>query len=124
MKQGIIVFLNGTSSSGKTSISIELKKQSEVPIYHLSVDDFCNGMFLNYIDFINEIYPDLEPTAEEDGAKVAQIITNPMISLYYSTIKLFSALGMNVIVDTVIDQDECFNACVDLLADHPFYLSG
>nr|WP_283936277.1 hypothetical protein [Paenibacillus odorifer] len=43
LKQGILVYLNGTSSSGKTSISTELINQKEIPFYHLSIDDFFNN---------------------------------------------------------------------------------
>jgi len=39
LKQGLILFLNGTSSSGKTSISMELKNQKEIPFHHFSIED-------------------------------------------------------------------------------------
>lgn len=44
-----------------------------------------------------------------DDEVVAQIIFDPIISMYYSTIKLFSEMGLNVIVDAVIDNDQRFN---------------
>ncbi|MGG4091481.1 phosphotransferase-like protein [Paenibacillus lautus] len=47
MKPGIIVLLNGTSSSGKTSISNELLTQIDIPFQHLSIDNFINvGYFI------------------------------------------------------------------------------
>ncbi|MBD3919507.1 chemotaxis protein [Paenibacillus sp. PR3] len=119
MKQGIIVLLNGTSSSGKTSISNELLTQIEIPFQHLSIDNFCNGIFHSYIDFINTTYPNIETNGADDGQLANQILTNPLISLYYSTIKLFSAMGNNVVVDTVIDNDQWYNTCLELLSDHP-----
>ncbi|MEK4326339.1 chemotaxis protein [Paenibacillus sp. FSL R7-0312] len=115
MKQGLIIFLNGTSSSGKTSISMELKKQKEIPFHHLSIDDF----FGNYNDFIDNKFPDIEPTREVDN--VGQILFDPIISVYFATIKLFSEMGLNVIVDTVIDNDKRFNDYLDLLFDHPTF---
>ncbi|WP_339293209.1 AAA family ATPase [Paenibacillus sp. FSL W8-0187] len=120
MKPGILVFLNGTSSSGKTSISTELTKQKEIPFHHLSVDDFFN----NYNDFINNKFPDIEPTREVDEQAVAQILFDPIISVYYSTIKLFSEMGLNVIVDTVIDNDKSFNECLDQFFDQPTLFIG
>lgn len=66
LKQGMLVFLNGTSSSGKTSISTELIHQKEIPFYHLSIDDFFN----NYNDFINNKFPD-DPPREIDHKKRA-----------------------------------------------------
>ncbi|MDQ0062704.1 chloramphenicol phosphotransferase CPT family protein [Paenibacillus harenae] len=118
MKQGLIVFLNGTSSSGKTSISMELKNQKEIPFHHLSIDDF----FRNYFDFINNKFPDIEPTKEVDN--IGQIIFDPIVSVYYATIKLFSEMGLNVIVDTVIDNDKRFNDYLDVLFDYPTLFVG
>ncbi|MEV5027751.1 chloramphenicol phosphotransferase CPT family protein [Paenibacillus sp. LPE1-1-1.1] len=118
MKQGLIVFLNGTSSSGKTSISMELKNQKEIPFHHLSIDDF----FRNYFDCINNKFPDTEPTKEVDN--IGQIIFDPIVSVYYATIKLFSEMGLNVIVDTVIDNDKRFNDYLDVLFDYPTLFVG
>ncbi|MEJ9222103.1 chemotaxis protein [Paenibacillus glucanolyticus] len=118
MKQGLIVFMNGTSSSGKTSISMELKNQKEIPFHHLSIDDF----FGNYDDFIDTKFPDIEPTREVDD--VGQILFDPIMSVYYATIKLFSEMGLNVIVDTVIDNDKRFNDYLDVLFDQPTLFVG
>jgi chloramphenicol 3-O phosphotransferase len=111
------VFLNGTSSSGKTSISTELINQKEILFYHLSIDDF----FRNYFDFINNKFPDIEPTKE---VNIGQIVFDPINSVYYATIKLFSEMGLNVIVDTVIDNDKRFNGYLDLLFDYPTLFVG
>lgn len=112
------MFLNGTSSSGKTSISMELKNQKEIPFDHLSIDDF----FRNYFDFINNKFSDNEPTKEVDN--IGQIIFDPIGSVYYATIKLFSEMGLNVIVDTVIDNDKRFNDFLDVLFDYPTLFVG
>lgn len=118
LKKGLIVFLNGTSSSGKTSISMELKNQKEIPFHHLSIDDF----FGNYNDFIDNKFPDIEPTREVNN--VGQIIFDPIGSVYYATIKLFSEMGLNVIVDTVLDNDKRFNDYLDVLFDNPTLFVG
>ncbi|WP_019639824.1 chloramphenicol phosphotransferase CPT family protein [Paenibacillus fonticola] len=120
MKQGIIVLMNGTSSSGKTSISMEMINQKEVFFHHLSIDDF----FHNFNEFIDNKFPDIKPTREVDDQVVAQIIFDPINSMYYSTIKLFSEMGLNVIVDTVIDNDKRFNECLDIFFDHPTLFVG
>lgn len=49
---------------------------------------------------------------------------DPLISMYYSTIKLFSEMGLNVIVDTVIENDKWFNECLDLFFDQPTLFIG
>nr|WP_227011848.1 chloramphenicol phosphotransferase CPT family protein [Paenibacillus lutimineralis] len=59
-----------------------------------------------------------------DDQVVVQILFDPIISMYYSTIKLFSEMGLNVIVDTVIDNDKRFNDYLDVLFDHPTLFVG
>lgn len=120
MKQGFIVLLNGTSSAGKTSISLELTNQKEILFHHLSIDDFYH----NYNDFINNKFPDLKPVRKLDDEVIGQIIFDPIISMYYATIKLFSEMGLNVIVDTVIENDKWFNDYLDVLFDYPTLFVG
>ncbi|OZB94098.1 chloramphenicol phosphotransferase CPT family protein [Paenibacillus sp. XY044] len=117
MKQGLIVLMNGTSSAGKTSISMELMNQKEILFHHLSVDDFIK-------DFFNHKFSDIEPTREVDEQVIAQIMFDPLISMYYSTIKLLSEMGLNVIVDTVIENDKSFNECLDLFFNQPTLFIG
>lgn len=120
MERGLIIFLNGTSSSGKTSIAMEMKKQGEIPFHHLSVDQF----FQNYDQFIDTTYPDMKPTRELEANVMSDILFGPIGSLYYATIKLFSEMGLNVIVDTVISNDKWFNDFYDLLSDYPILFVG
>ncbi|MZQ80921.1 AAA family ATPase [Paenibacillus sp. 5J-6] len=119
MKQGILVFLNGTSSSGKTSISTELINQKEIPFYHLSIDDFFN----NYNDFINNKFPD-EPPRGIDHQVVSQILDDSILTLYLATIKLLLELGFNVVADTVLNNDKRFNAFLDQFFDQPTLFIG
>lgn len=114
LKQGILVFLNGTSSSGKTSISTELINQKD-----LSIDDFFN----NYYDFINNKFPD-DPPKEIDHQVVSQILDDSIFSVYHSTIKLLLELGFNVIADTIIDNDKRFNEFIDQFFDQPTLFIG
>ncbi|PYY30056.1 Chloramphenicol phosphotransferase family protein [Paenibacillus illinoisensis] len=120
VERGLIIFLNGTSSSGKTSIAMEMKKQGDIPLHHLSVDQF----FQNYDQFIDSTYPDMKPTRELEPHMMTGILFDPIVSLFYSTIKLFSEMGLNVIVDTVITNDEWFNGFYDLLSDYPILFVG
>lgn len=114
------MFLNGTSSAGKTSISMELINQKEILFHHLSIDDF----FHNFNDLINNKFPDLKPVKELDDVVIGQIMFDPIISMYYATIKLFLEYGLNVIVDTVIENDKWFNDYLDVLIDYPTLFVG
>ncbi|MDO3410599.1 AAA family ATPase [Saccharibacillus sp. CPCC 101409] len=119
MKQGIIVLFNGTSSSGKTSISTKLMSQKKILFHHLSIDDFFN----NYNNFVNNKLPNELPR-EIDPQVVSQIVDDSILNMYYSTIKLFSEMGLNVIVDTVMDNDKRFNQCLDVLSEQPTLFVG
>jgi methionine synthase II (cobalamin-independent) len=55
---------------------------------------------------------------------VTDILFDPIISVYYATIKLFSEMDLNVIVDTVIDNDKWFNDFYELLSDFPILFVG
>ena len=114
------MLMNGTSSSGKTSISMELINQKDILFHHLSIDDF----FHNFNEFIDNKFPDIEPTREVEDYVVAQIIFDPIVSMFYSTVKLFSEMGLNVIVDTVIENDKWFNECLDVFSDLPTLFIG
>ncbi len=93
---------------------MELIKQKEILFHHLAIDDF----FYNFNDLINNKFPDLKPVKELDDGVIGQIIFDPLISMYYATIKLFLEMGLNVIVDTVIDNDKWFNDYLDVLSDY------
>ncbi len=50
MSFGTVIFLNGTSSSGKTSISLELQQILDEPYLHISVDKF---LYMLPVDYLN-----------------------------------------------------------------------
>jgi chloramphenicol 3-O phosphotransferase len=96
----------------KTSISNELINQKEILFHHLSIDVFIKNFFKHK-------FSDIEPTREVDEHVIAQIMFDSLVSMYYSTVKLFSKMGLNVIVDTVIENDKWFNECLDVFFDQP-----
>ncbi len=99
---------------------MELINQKEILFHHLSIDDF----FHNFNDLINNKFPDLKPVKELDDVVIGQIMFDPIISMYYATIKLFLEYGLNVIVDTVIENDKWFNDYLDVLIDYPTLFVG
>ncbi|MGO4695914.1 chloramphenicol phosphotransferase CPT family protein [Paenibacillus sp. 2TAB26] len=98
-------------------MSNELINQKEILFHHLSIDDFIK-------DFFNNNFSDIEPTREVDEQVIAQIMFDPLVSMYYSTIKLFSEVGLKVIIDTVIENDKWFNECLDIFSNQPTLFIG
>ena len=44
MPSGKIIFLNGTSSAGKTTLAYELQERFEIPFNHVGLDQFRDGL--------------------------------------------------------------------------------
>jgi chloramphenicol 3-O phosphotransferase len=103
MKKGKVIFLNGTSSSGKSSLATKIQEVSEEKIFHVQIDTFC--------DMLHEKIFDTDFVNTEN--LVASIMHNFIFSLCKS--------GENVIVDTVIENqnEHWLKECVDLLYDMP-----
>ncbi len=86
LDKGKIIFLNGTSSSGKSTLAIKLQEISEEIFYHVQLDTFCH--------MIHDKFFDSNFTGTEDLA--ATVMHNFILSL--------SDNCKNVIVDTVIEN--------------------
>lgn len=110
MKKGNIIFLNGVSSAGKTSLALELQENTNESYYVISQDAFC------------DMWPD------KFWKQNPEKMFNHTMSLMYKTIKMLSDLGNNVIVDHVLLNNEKLNSknnegtlqdCVEQLCDNP-----
>lgn len=106
MQKGKIIFLNGVSSSGKTTIAKTLQKKLTEPYCWLSVDAFLHTMddfFLNDQEWL--------------GAGGIEWIWKAL-SAFHKTIKTLSDVGLNVIVDHVVQKQSWLDECLDLLRDN------
>lgn len=113
MQNGLIVFLNGTSSSGKTSISKELIRNTDHDFMHISVDRFSEGLIQSYI----EMFPKFKEIMEDNNDKTNEILSPPVVKLFYETIKYFAVIGKCVIVDSLIVGEEQMDKCLESLGD-------
>ena len=107
MKKGIIVILNGVSSSGKTTLSRDLQDKLNENYYILASDTFCEMIHEKYLDFNNPEY------------------VFKTLSIFRKVIKLYSDEGENVIVDTAMLENPGHNLhknYMDLLKDYPVVL--
>lgn len=89
MEKGRVIFLNGVTSSGKTSIVEALQRQERVFFYVVANDLFQrtigeNYLHKNYWKYLSEA-----------------------IIMMYHTAKLFSDMGKNVLIDGIlVEKDE------------------
>lgn len=102
MEKGMIIFLNGVSSAGKTTLAKTLQNRLSEPFYLIANDTFC--------DMAPGKFWDADPV--RTGLKA--------LSGMHHTIKTFSDIGINTIVDHVLlKQDNTMEECVELLHEYP-----
>ena len=110
MIKGKIIFLNGVSSTGKSTLSKGLQKLMDEPYHWLNVDNF-----MAFTDMTKH------PGHYFEKGK------DP-VSLFPHVVKLYADLGVNVIVDVAFVRwkgprlflaEETFEKCVELLHDYP-----
>ena len=105
MDKGRILYLNGITSSGKTSIVEALQARREVFFYVVANDLFQEMIGEDYL--------------KEDYWKYL----GEVIILMYHTAKLFSDMGKNVIIDSIlVEREEIaphYNRMKEILRDNP-----
>ena len=96
-----IIFLNGTSSSGKTTLAKEIQQLSDVRYFHMSIDSFCNMLAPKFLE--NDLW---------NSANIAAS------TMHKTTLSLCSD-GENVIIDNVIDDTfiHWLKECIFLFKD-------
>ncbi len=108
MEKGRIIFLNGVTSSGKTSIVEAIQERDDVFCYVVANDLFqemIGEKFLrkNYWKYLSEV-----------------------IIMMYHTAKLYSDMGKNVLIDGIlVERDEIaphYQQLREIMKDNPFYL--
>ena len=105
MEKGRILFLNGVTSSGKTSI-VEALQEQETPFFYVVANDLFQEMvgerFLreNYWKYLSEV-----------------------ILMMYHTAKLYSDMGKNVLIDGILVEREKlkphYKQLREILRDNP-----
>ncbi|WP_280715630.1 AAA family ATPase [Kitasatospora sp. MAP5-34] len=105
-----MIFLNGTSSSGKSSLAAELLRTLDSNYFHLSVDAF-NAMGARRADLFRT--PD----------ELATALTR-MRQGFHRAIAGMAAGGNNVVVDHVFSERWRLLDCLDVLAGYDVVLVG
>ena len=101
MEKGKIIYLNGVSSSGKSTLAKTLQERLTEPYYWINVDTFCYMMpEKHYVNYTGPVWKRIS-------------------SGMHNTIRLFSDMGMNVIADDVFESYEAMEECVGTLHEYP-----
>jgi len=97
MEQGKVIFLNGTSSSGKSTTAKLLQQRLDEAFLHVQMDDFFNMVPIGYKD-------DIE-------------VCGRMLAGFHRSIAALVKTNNNVIVDHVLFHDAWLKECAELLRD-------
>ncbi len=114
-KFGTIVLLNGTSSSGKTSVVRALQEVLDEPFLEAGIDKFLwmlPGRYLN-----RHLWDDVLGLAVQ-----ARRVGESLISGMHHAIAVLSRAGNNVVADHVLVEPRWLQECAALFNDLPAYL--
>jgi len=98
MKTGKIIFLNGVTSSGKSSISKAVQEIADEQFYHLSNDMF----FPIAHQMLHDKY------IEEAGEKATEKYMAEAIVMMYHFAKAVAEQGINIIIDGMLEERSGF----------------
>ena len=95
-RTGKVIFLNGTSSSGKTTIAKRLQENFQEPYLHVSIDAFLHQL----------------PTAflTEDALLTRELPR--LLAAFNSSSAAIARAGNNIVVDTVLQEPSWVAPCV------------
>jgi chloramphenicol 3-O phosphotransferase len=117
MTTGTIIVLNGTSSSGKTSIARALQDLFEVPYLDAGLDRFLWMLPRRYLD--RPLWDEVLGLASEAGPTGHRLVAG----MHQALVSL-ARTGNNVVADHVLVEPLWLRECAGLLAGLPAYLVG
>ena len=133
MAQGKIIFLNGTSSAGKTTLAHGLQEIMPEPYLHIALDQFRDGMPARFRGLNSPIGTDGERGLNVVPRQSAPVpITEirfgetgrRMLRGMRRSIAAMAAEGNNVIIDDIILEPEFLDDYLEVLAHLDVYFVG
>lgn len=117
MSPGTIIFLNGTTSSGKSSILGQLQRLLEQPFLEAGIDKFIFMLPERYLDFPawNEVL---------GHAAYAGPLGHTLFSGMHHAIAAMARAGNHILADHALVEPAWVAECALLFADLPAYLIG
>lgn len=117
MQPGTIIILNGTSSSGKTSLLVALQAALPEPFLDAGLDRFLWMLPKRYLS--RPLWDDVLGRAVQAGGAGRQLVAG-----MHQAIAALSRAGCHVLADHVLVEPAWLNECVALFSDLPAYLVG
>lgn len=105
MKRADAIFLNGTSSSGKTTLATAFQRAMPEPVLYVSNDKF--------------IFMAPEQVLKDNVARPKVLL--PLLSAFHRSLPLIAGCGFPLIIDHVIERPEWMEEIADALRDYNVY---
>ena len=106
-----IIFLHGASSSGKTSIAIQLQARVGITFWHISIDHLRDSGVLPTERFRNG---DFDWANERDK----------FFAGFHASLKAYADAGNNLIIEHILDKDEWLQHLKEILRGHNVLFIG
>lgn len=117
-----VIFLNGTSSSGKTTLVKHLQEQMDKPYIHIGIDHFLFMLPSRYRMDGAESHLGYYFKAEEGRISITKgVYGNKMTSVKLATIRNLLSQGFNLIIDEVLFAYDDYLAYLKVLKDSKLY---
>lgn len=125
----MIIFLNGCSSSGKSSMAKALQHLSLKPLLTLGIDSFIGMMPSKYWGSEEKASEGFKlVTSKTENKKIVEIKTGPfaedILHSMPKVIKLLAEEGYDIIIDEVLFGDKILQHYVENLVNHKVYFIG
>lgn len=125
----MIILLNGTSSSGKTTIAKQLQEKYQGVLLLYGLDTMVQTAFPEKCD-----YPPYDEqaiqvaTSEKEGHQIIRLKVSPyMYPVYQTAVKFYKMLseqGYEIIVDEVLFDKKRITPFFEILSDEKVYFIG
>jgi chloramphenicol 3-O phosphotransferase len=120
-----VVFLNGCSSAGKSSIAKSIQSLAPTPWLHIGLDAFIGMLPAQYLEFgtlAHKGYYSFQPGQNHRGS-CTKVLTGPLGETFFSqnipkVIGVLADLGHNMIIDEVIFSKAHFDSYLTNLKNH------
>ena len=130
MSQGQIIFLNGTSSSGKSTIAKALLDVMDEPYLHTGIDHFLErypDRMITYSDGVDPAHAEGWLAVFRDDTLI-EVRIGPagyrMIAGMYRAIAALAEAGLNVVVDDVMYDPHVLEEAVATLHEYDVFFVG
>ena len=129
MAAGSIILLNGTSSSGKTTLARAIQDVSATPVHYIALDQFRDGM--------SGRYRGMNSAPREPGSRGLNVVPiDGMTQLRFGDIgrltlrgmrraaAAFAATGIDVVVDDLLLEPDFLRDYLEVLSDYEVTFVG